>query len=222
MLDQRIGHPDGALMGSEPLRLTRALAHDLRASVHGLQMALDMLGGSIKGGDGSPVDRYLGLARAEAAQLDRTVEQLGLWVRLLGGDFRVHPQRVELGALLRQRMNGRAETPEAPVPAMADKQLLVPALDGLYDFLKAYAPGDEAGVRLFPDGRMEVYGSGSLLPVFRTVTAGPVPDMQVAGGPAVWLVGPALAVGTCRACGGTVRVEASDTACSLWLTWPPA
>jgi signal transduction histidine kinase len=207
-------------MGGEPLRLTRALAHDLRASVHGLQLALDMLGGAIGADAQGNAGRYLGLARAEVAQLDRTVEQLGLWIRLLGGDYRVRPQRVELGAMLRERLQNRPDGPEAQVPVLADKQLLAAALDGLVDFLKAYAPGDEAGIRLHADGRLEVYGPPSLLPVFETVTAGPVPDMQVAKGPAVWLVGPSLAVGTCLACGGDVTLQRGDGSCTLSLEWP--
>jgi signal transduction histidine kinase len=103
--DPRIAANDRA-PGSDPLRLTRALTQDLRASLHGLRLALDMMAGVLQGGEAGPVGRFLGMARTEAAQLDRLVEQLGLWIRLMGGDYKVHLQRLDLGAS-RHRSAGR-------------------------------------------------------------------------------------------------------------------
>jgi hypothetical protein len=207
--------------GPDPLRLTRALTHDLRASLHGLSLTLEMLRSALPETAPGPADHYLGMARAEAAQLDRTVEQLGLWIRVLGGDYRVRPQRLDLRQALAERLPEWARLPDAPVMVLADRQLLHPALDGLGDFLRAYAHGPEAGgVDLLPGGQMRVFGPHALLPVLQTVVADAVPDLQAAKGPAVWLVGPALAVGACRSCAGSVRLEQQSTGCALWLNWP--
>jgi len=197
------------------LRLTRALTQDLQASVHGLRLALDMMAGA-------PDDagRYLGMARDEADRLERHVEQLGLWIRLLGGDVKVRPRRVDLRTVAAERLKELADLPDGPVTVLADKSLLLPALDGLRDFLKAYAlPRDSAGVRIHADGELELFGSPSLLPVLQTVVDNPVPDLAAAKGPAIWLIGPALAVATCRASDGTVWLERSEPGCSLWLAF---
>ncbi|HYG60257.1 MAG TPA: hypothetical protein VD902_19485, partial [Symbiobacteriaceae bacterium] len=53
-------------LGVEPLRLTRALAQDLRASVHGLRMALDMMNGVMSSCKARCVDHFLGMAQTEA------------------------------------------------------------------------------------------------------------------------------------------------------------
>jgi signal transduction histidine kinase len=206
---------------SDSLRLTRALAHDLRASVHGLRMALDMMAGTLTPGGGHSAGRYLGMAQDEAAQLERTVEQLGLWIRLLGGDLKVRLQRLDLQAVAAERLldlDGSGQTDAVIV--MADKSLMVPALEGLRDFLRAYAlPRENAGVRIHTDGTMELFGPPSLLPVLQSVVENPVPDLAVAKGPAMWLVGPSLAVATCRASEGTVWLEQSEAGCALWLAW---
>ncbi|HWI60705.1 MAG TPA: histidine kinase dimerization/phospho-acceptor domain-containing protein [Symbiobacteriaceae bacterium] len=202
----------------DSVRLTRALAHDLRASVHGLRMALEMMAGAPDG-----AGRYLGMARAEAAQLDRLVEQLGLWIRLLVGDVKVRPQRVDLGALAAGRFECLAPLPPAPVQVLADKALLVPALDGLSDLLKAYSlPCEQGGVRIHASGALELHGPAALLPVLRSVVESPVPDLAVAKGPAMWLVGPALAVAACRAFGGKARLEEREGRCALWLEFEQA
>lgn len=199
---------------TDSVRLTRALAQDLQASVHGLRMALEMMAGAP-----DAAGRYLGMARAEAAQLDRLVEQLSLWIRLLVGDVKVRPQRVDLGALAGGRFECLAPLPPEPVLILADRALLVPALDGLRDLLKAYSlPCEQGGVRIHADGALELYGPASLLPVLRSVVEQPVPDLAVAKGPAMWLVGPALAVAACRAVGGKVWVDEG----SLWLRFPKA
>lgn len=206
----------------DSLRLTRALAHDLRASVHGLRMALEMMAGALSPDGSGGAGRYLGMAQHEAAQLERLVEQLGLWIRLLGGDLKVRLQRFDLRAAAAERLDellDPAAQPE-PVIVMADKQLMVPALDGLRDFLKAYAlPREHVGVRVHPDGEMELFGPPSLLPVLQSVVENPVPDLAVAKGPAMWLVGPSLAVATCRASDGTVWLEQCEAGCALWLAW---
>jgi signal transduction histidine kinase len=216
--DPRIAWNDRA-PGSDPLRLTRALTQDLRASLHGLRLALDMMAGVLQGGEAGPVGRFLGMARTEAAQLDRLVEQLGLWIRLMGGDYRVHLQRLDLGALLTERCAGTTDT---SVEVLADKGLMVPALDGLLDFLKAYAlPEERSGIRLHAGG-LVLFGPDSLLPVLQTVVDDPVPDLQAAKGPAMWLVGPALAVAACRSSGGRVWLKQEQSGCSLWLIFQPA
>jgi len=205
----------------DSLRLTRALAQDLRASVHGLRMALEMMAGAlVPGAAADGADRYLGMARAETEHLDRLVEQLGLWIRLLGGDVKVRLQRLDLRTVAAERLDGLAGEPERPVVIEADRSLLVPALDGLRDVLNAYAlPRENAGIRIHPEGELELYGPPSLLPVLQSVVDNPVPDLAVAKGPAMWLVGPSLAVATCRACGGTVWLERGATGCALWLAW---
>lgn len=224
MQDPIIGWSDRQPAG-DSLRLTRALAQDLRASVHGLRMALEMAAGELAPGEAG---RFLGLARAEADQLDRTVEQLGLWVRLLAGDVKIRLQRVDLAAAVAERPDGgpagggRTHR-DQPVFVLADRSLLAPALDGLRDFLNAYAlPREHAGVRVHPDGELELFGPLTLLPVLRAIVDNPVPDLGTARGPAVWLVGPSLAVAACRASDGTVWLERNDTGCSLWLAWRPA
>ncbi|HYG57762.1 MAG TPA: hypothetical protein VD902_06805, partial [Symbiobacteriaceae bacterium] len=159
----------------------------------------------------------------EAAQLDRLVEQLGLWIRLLGGDYKVRSQRVDLAAVLGERLEGWLTLPAEPVAVMADKGLLLPAAEGIRDFLKAYVQhNEEAGVRVSTNGRMAVHGPLTLVPVLQTVTNSPVPDLQAAGGPAMWLIGPALAVAACRACGGEAWLEDDERHCTLWLAWPAA
>lgn len=207
-------------VGGQPQRLTRALAHDLRASLHGLKMALEMMSKTIPA-DAADAVRYLGMARQEAAQLDRVVEQLGLWLRLLGGDYKVRPQRTDLRVVLAERVDCVEKLPEAPVLALADRQLLPAALEGLHDFLHAYGiPGENAGMRLDADGRLCLYGPRAMLPVFRAVIDDVVPDLQVAKGPAVWLVGPSLAIAACRHCGGTVWLSGEGDRVELWLEWP--
>lgn len=221
MQDPMIGMGDRQPHG-DSLRLTRALAHDLRASVHGLRMALEMMAGVLSADSASGAGRYLGMAQDEAAQLERLVEQLGLWIRLLGGDLKVRLQRLDLRAFAAGRLAGLLDLDGEQEPAfvMADKSLMAPALEGLRDFLKAYAlPREHAGVRVYPDGEMELFGPPSLLPVLQSVVEHPVPDLAVAKGPAMWLVGPSLAVAACRASDGTVWLEQSEAGCALWLAW---
>lgn len=222
MLDDRTTTDSRESAGAEPLRLTRALTHDLRASLHGLALLLEMLSSAMSAESTAQAGRYLGMARAEAAQLDRLVEQIGLWIRVISGEYRVRHQRLDLAATLSERLGEWARlTAGAPaVTVSADRQLLQPSLDGLRDFLAAYVSRpDEAGVELTPDGQMRLFGPPSLQPVLRTVAAGPVPDLQAAKGPAMWLVGPSLAVSACRACGGEVWLDPDG---ALILAWPIA
>lgn|GEM_PF-3068550 len=210
------GQREAAARGS--LRLTRALAQDLRASLHGLAMALEMAGGNTLP---EPAGRYVRMARAEAAQLDRTVEQLGLWIRLLTGDYRPRPRLVDLADLVQERIPCVARLPQGRVMVLADKDLLGPALEGLRDLLRAYTlPGQDAAIEVDASGRLTVSGPLSLLPVLETVAADVVPDLGSAKGPAMWLVGPALAVAGCRACGGSVALQQEDGNCCLSLQWP--
>lgn len=220
MLEPQTGSAGHETAGGQPQRLTRALAHDLRASLHGLKMALDMMSKTIPA-EAADASRYLGMARQEAAQLDRVVEQLGLWLRLLAGDYKVRPQRTDLRVVLAERVDCVEKLPESPVVALADRQLLPAALEGLHDFLHAYGvPGENAGIRLDADGRLCLYGPQAMLPVFRAVIDDIVPDLQVAKGPAVWLVGPSLAIAACRQCGGQVWLKSDAERVELWLEWP--
>jgi hypothetical protein len=220
VLDRALEPSGGEPAGTDPMRLTRALAHDLRASLHGLSLALEMLHGTMQAGAAGGAQHYLNMARAEAAQLDRTIEQLGLWIRLLGGEYRAHPQRVDLRAAAAERLAGWTPPKGEPVMAVADRTLLAAALDGLGDFLRAYAhTPDGAGLEVLSGGRMRLFGPQALVPVLRSVVAAAVPDLRAAKGPAVWLVGPALAVSACRVCGGNVWLEQNGQGGQLWLNW---
>lgn len=207
-------------MSAEPMKLAQALVHDLRASLHGLSLALEMVREELPRDENGKSSRYLDLASAEAAALDRTVEELGLWVRILGGHFRPRPERVDLRGALAERVNVMTELPDGPVAIMADRQMLAPALNGIEDFVRACSiPSDEPRVLLTENAHLVMRGPQHWRPVFETVVSSPVPDLQSAKGPAKWLVGLALAVAVCRASGGEVHLELHENRCHLHFRW---
>ncbi|HEY3365069.1 MAG TPA: histidine kinase dimerization/phospho-acceptor domain-containing protein [Symbiobacteriaceae bacterium] len=213
---------------SEPLKLARELAHDLRAGLHGLSMALEMAEETMPPEAGAKTRRYLSLAAAEAAQLDRTIEQLSLWLRLQGGDYRLQPERIDLREVLAERLVPdrdrqpafRVALPDGPFPVAADPWVLAPALSGLRDFMQGLAvAGEPATVRLEPDGRLLLSGPAVWDPVFAALAADRLPDRQVTKGPVSPLIGPALAVAVCRACGGSVGCAPAGGRSGLLFTW---
>ncbi len=206
--------------GPETMRLAQALVHDLRASLHGLSLALEMVRDGIGAEANQKAQRYIGMASAEAISIDHTIEQLGLWVRIVGDHYRPRIDRVDLRSILEEQHNPLAHLPSGPVWVYADRHLLIPALDGILSFMKACAvPGEEPRADLTPQGQIIVRGPEHWLPVLRTVVSDPVPNLQASRGPAKWLIGLALAVTSCRSCGGQVSLEGSKDRCELTLQW---
>ncbi|MFZ5818011.1 MAG: hypothetical protein ACOY93_22390 [Bacillota bacterium] len=217
-------------MGAPALRLTRELAHDLRASLHGLSLALEMANDGLPEGVQGRTLRCLTLASAEVAQLDRTIEQVGLWIRLLNRDYTPRPARMDLTAVLkeylarpnplREEQHFAVELPEAPVTVVGDPHIVRPALEGLVDFIRALSPGleqERPALRL-EQGRITVKGPATWLPIFESALTNLTPPPKGAGA-VRWLVGPALAVAVCRVSGGSVQVRSEKDGCSLRLHW---
>lgn len=220
--ETRYEHGNPMASGPEPMRLAQALVHDLRASLHGLSLTLQMASGGMPEQGHQHARHFLGMATAETAALDRTIEQLGLWVRLMGDHYRPRIDRVDLRGALAEQHSPVAHLPGGPVLVYADRHLLVPALDGILSFVQACAvPGEEPRVDLTAQGQIVVRGPEHWLPVFRTVVADPVPDLQASRGPAKWLISLALAVAACRSCGGQVRLRGFKDRCELTLEWRP-
>lgn len=215
--DQMVAPPPA---GPEPMRLARALVHDLRASLHGLSLALEMVRDELSPESNSRAARCLGLALAEAAALDGTIEQIGLWIRLAGEHYRPRLDRIDLSRAVGERPGAQFVLPSAPVVVHADRHLLGPALDGIQSFVKACAiPGENACIEVTAAGELLVSGPEHWLPVLHTVVTDPIPNLNASRGPAKWMVGMALAVAACRCCGGQVRLLGTKNRCELTLAW---
>lgn len=215
-------------MGTLPTRLTRNLTHDFRASLHGLSMALELAAEGLPPETDARIARYLSLASTEAVRLDRTVEQLGLWLRLQHGQFKVRTERLNLRDVVAERLGQaraagatyQVEVPDSPVMVVADSQLLRPSIDGLADFLTAFALQEEGAVaRLSPAGALTLVGPPAWAPIFRTAATGQLPDPTTLKGPVRWLVGLCLAGMVCRTCGGEVTAGHDSGKAVLTLTW---